>query len=675
MALLLGIDTGGTYTDAVLFDEDDGVRASAKSLTTKHDLGIGIVSATLAVIDEAGIDPRTLAMVSLSTTLATNALVEGQGGRVALVMAGFDERAAQRANLGEALRGDPVIRIAGGHTGHGVERTPIDLEALDVALDALDFPVEAFAVASMFAVRNPEHEQRIREHLLTRTGRPVTCSHELSSRLDGPRRAMTSVLNARLLPMIDQLLVAATASFQLLNITAPMMVVRGDGALIRAELARQRPVETILSGPAASLVGAAYLADAPDALVSDIGGTTTDYAVLSNGRPALDADGATVGGFRTMVEAVAMQTIGLGGDSEVAVQPSGLSHKLILGPRRVIPVSLLAVDHGELVHAALNRQVRQLRRGEQIGQFVVPGRNVPEGMIINERDQALLERLDGQPRALDEFIHTQREIGTLRHLVSRGLLLLSSVTPSDAAHVLGVHDAWDIDAATLAVTLLAECKNGRGLPLEGDAAAMAASIVEALAMRSAEALLAAGCELDELGDADLAIRLLGVGKPQDGARVHFDVRLDCPIVALGASAHVYYPRVAELLRTNAVIPQFAEVANAVGAVVGRVRVRKAGQIVMPGENRYRVFAGGEPTDHNALDTAVADAREKLSAAATEEAGLAGADNVELTFERKDRTAVIEGRETLIESNLAVVASGRPRVTSRLKSTATGLGIA
>ena len=96
-----------------------------------------------------------------------------------------------------------------------------------------------------------------------------------------------------------------------LGIMAPMMVVRGDGALISAEQAREKPIETILSGPAASLVGARWLTDESDAIVSDIGGTTTDIAVLRGGKPAMDPKGASVGPYRTMVEAVAMYTFGL----------------------------------------------------------------------------------------------------------------------------------------------------------------------------------------------------------------------------------------------------------------------------------------------------------------------------------------------------------------------------
>src|SRR5690606_27963105 len=165
----------------------------------------------------------------------------------------------------------------------------------------------------------------------------------LTSKLGGPRRALTTLLNARLISMIDRLIAATEGFMSMRGIACPLMVVRGDGALVSAAFARARPIETILSGPAASLVGACHITGLHDAVVSDIGGTTTDVAVLDGGRPRLDPEGATVGGFRTMVEAVSMRTFGLGGDSEVALEAGVLEPKILLGPRRLVPLSLAGV--------------------------------------------------------------------------------------------------------------------------------------------------------------------------------------------------------------------------------------------------------------------------------------------------------------------------------------------
>ena len=276
MAYFLGVDTGGTYTDAVIVDEAaDRVIGSAKSLTTRGDLALGIGRAVDAALAESGVSAAEVALVSLSTTLATNALVEGQGGRVALIFVGFDADDLDRGGLTEALKGDPVVRIAGGHTHAGTEAAPLDLAALEIQLRALGPEVMGFAVAARFATRNPAHEITIRDLIRRVTARPVTCSHELSAQLNGPKRALTAVLNARLIGMIDRLVAACESHLAASGIQAPLMVVRGDGALISAAMVRERPIETILSGPAASIVGARWLTGASDALVSDIGGTTT----------------------------------------------------------------------------------------------------------------------------------------------------------------------------------------------------------------------------------------------------------------------------------------------------------------------------------------------------------------------------------------------------------------
>jgi hypothetical protein len=129
--ILLGLDTGGTYTDAVLFDPKEGVLASAKALTTKHNLSIGLKGAIEKVLPHlpAGVAPAEIALVSMSTTLATNAIVEAHGAPICLILAGYDAKALERANLKQALGSDPVVFIAGGHKPSGDEQAPLDLEA------------------------------------------------------------------------------------------------------------------------------------------------------------------------------------------------------------------------------------------------------------------------------------------------------------------------------------------------------------------------------------------------------------------------------------------------------------------------------------------------------------------------------------------------------------------
>ena len=449
--LFLGIDTGGTYTDAVLWREGTAAKpagtvvAKAKALTTRHDLAVGISGAVDRVLAEAKVDPAAIKLASMSTTLATNALVEGQGGRVALVMIGFSETDLTRDGLKTALGTDPVVFCPGGHDVHG-RAAALDLSGLEAALPELAKGVSGFAVCAYFATRNPAHELAARDLIRERTGLPVTASHELSAKLGGPRRALTTLLNARLISMIDRLVAATEGFLAARKIACPLMVVRGDGALVSAAFARARPIETILSGPAASLVGARHMTGLDDAVVSDIGGTTTDVAVLDLGRPRLDPEGATVGGFRTMVEAVAMRTFGLGGDSEVALEAGALDPKILLGPRRLLPLSLSGMVHGAAVTAELERQLRAPNPGRLDGRFAVRT-GVPERLAagLTPPEAKLYEAIGAVPLPLDALLTSTAQHATLSRLVARGLVHVSGFTPSDAAHVLSRQSNWDAD--------------------------------------------------------------------------------------------------------------------------------------------------------------------------------------------------------------------------------------
>ncbi|MFC6686335.1 hydantoinase/oxoprolinase N-terminal domain-containing protein [Jhaorihella thermophila] len=664
MSLLLGVDTGGTYTDAVLIRGEE-VLASAKALTTRHDLAIGIGEAVRSVVGAAAVAPGEIGMASLSTTLATNALVEGQGGRVALIYIGFEAAGLERHGLREALRGDPVLVMAGGHDHSGRELAPLDLAALEAFLTAEGRGVSGFAVAGRFATRNPAHELAVARLVTEMTGTPATCSHHLSARLNGPKRAVTAVLNARLIGMIDRLIGRAQHVLAELGIDAPLMVVRGDGALMSAAQARSRPIETILSGPAASIVGARWLTGVENALVSDIGGTTTDVALLRDGRPAIAPEGARVGGFQTMVEAVAMRTWGLGGDSQVHLRAQGLVGGVTLGPRRVVPVSLLAHEAPEVVHAALDADLRAAAPGEMDAVFVRAVRGVePHGR--SEREAHLLERLAEGVQPLRKVLRNRMDRVALSRLEDRGLVQLSGITPSDAAHVLGWAEAWDREAAEKALTLWARKRIGSGEALAADPHGMAQLIVDQLVEQTVQALLEAALaeEAPSFGPdpADLARHVL-MRQALGGHRglLRLDAAVNVDIVGLGASAPIYYPAVGERLRGRMILPEHAGVANAIGAVVGQVTMRRRGVVTVPAPGRFRAHLPDGPQDFADADAAMACLELALRREAAEAVERAGVADAELGVRRERRTAEVEGRRVLVEAEIVVEASGRPRV--------------
>ncbi len=664
MAHLLGIDTGGTYTDAVLLDDEaNTIIARAKSLTTRPDLSIGIGTAIDAVMSQSGITPADVSMVSLSTTLATNALVEGQGGRVALIFIGFDEAELSKADLSDALNGDPVVLVVGGHTHAGSEANPLDFNANHAELESLSGQITGVAIASRFATRNPEHEIAVRDIVRDVLGVPVTCSHELSQALGGPKRALTAVLNARLIGLIDRLIAATEAHIASRGIDARLMVVRGDGALISADLARERPIETILSGPAASIAGAQWLTGAQNALVSDIGGTTTDICVLKNGLPKIDPQGAKVGKYRTMVEAVAMRTFGLGGDSEVSVT-DGLDGGLRLGPRRVMPVSLFARDYPNIAHTALDRALTLETPPIEAAQFVVPQwRDFPEG--LDKRETSVAERLQDGPLPRSQAVQSHVEGPALARLVQQGLVIMAGVTPSDASHVLGHMSDWDGDAALKALTLFARRRIGSGERLSDSARSLAQTIIDRLTQQTSWALLETSfAEEGWDNPADLARHPLMTSSLKGHENIlRLNAGIAVPVIGIGASAHNYYGAVGAALGCEIILPSDGGVANAIGAVVGQVAIHAEGTVTSGGEGAFRVHLPDGPAQFGDKDAALAALRLTLTEQATSQAIASGVEEVRITENLDLREAQIEAQTMFIEATLRITARGRPRITT------------
>jgi N-methylhydantoinase A/oxoprolinase/acetone carboxylase beta subunit len=658
MNLRLGFDTGGTYTDAVLYDPAAGVVASAKALTTRHDLAIGLGGALAAL--KPRID-RPIGLVSLSTTLATNALVEGHGQPIGLILIGYPASVLDGPPLQGVLAEDRVAMIGGGHDPLGDEQRPLDVAAAEAAIAMHAGAVAAFAVSGYFSVRNPAHEIAVRDLIRRRCDRPVSCGHELSAQLDAPRRALTALLNARLIPQLKQLIEAVQALLADSAIDAPLMVVKGDGSLIGASVAMECPVETILSGPAASVVGARHLAGVDDVFVADMGGTTTDIAVLREGRPVLNRDGAIVGGFRTMVEAIEVRSFGLGGDSEVHLRNDG---GLRLGPRRAVPLSLLATLHPDIVTQLAGQLAGDATTAD--GQFLLRQRPLDlPAATLPEAQRRLWEALAGGPVPASALPGGYANDRALARLIDRGLVIRAAMTPSDAAHVVGRQADWCREAARLGGMLLAR-QLGVGLTAE----AVAERIIEQVIRQSAEALLDTAFGRWRPGEAVIepGRKLIdeAIAGPQGRTTDLFTlaIALAGPIVAIGAPAGTYYPAVADRLGTTSVVPPFAEVCNAVGAVVGGIVRTVQALITTPEEGRYRVHLPSQVSDFVSLEGAAAFALATLRGVAEAQARQAGAVDLQLKEERRDKIVEgVGGLALFIESRVAVTALGRPRLAT------------
>ena len=650
MSIALGIDTGGTYTDAVLLDrERDRIVRTAKSPTTYQDLSLGIAHA----LDALGpFDPAGVAVVCLSTTLATNSIVEGKGFRVGLISIGYGPEGH--------LPADEVVVVDGGHNAEGEELRPLAEDPLLAALARLAAQVDGYAVSAYFGVLNPTHELRAAQLIRDRTGAPVVCGHELSPRLGMHERAATACLNVRLLPLVAELMDAVRSVLAARRIRAPLMIVRGDGSLVAERLARQRPIETLLSGPAASVVGACRLTGARDAIVIDMGGTTTDIAVVRDGRTEVDPEGATVGGWQTRVRATNIHTCGLGGDSRIRLGPAG---EVAVGPERVLPLCMLAAEHPEVVsQLEAVHQRQRAGRGDPPLELLVLVRT-PDTALLTTHEQRLVAALQAGPLSLHELsrrLQTHVALLDPRRLEGRRAVVRAGLTPTDVLHYTGRHVVWDRRAAELGLRIMA-------LKAKRPAEALVGEVLETVTQKLALAVLSKlvadrrgphpvpGCAVCELL---LSEAFCGAG----GFDTDVSLALRLPLVGIGAPAGTYLPPAAGRLGTTIQVPECSEVANAVGAASATVAMTAEGRVRPLSIDGFGAYGPDGMTRHAELEAAVAHAAQRTREAAARQAAAAGARDIQVNVveERRYGTTASEfGGQLLLEVTLRATAEGRP----------------
>lgn len=662
----LGIDTGGTYTDAVVFDmAAHRVLTKAKALTTRPDPLGGI----LAAVDSLGLDDTSqIRIVGLSTTLATNAVVESRFAPAGLLLLGFPPATASRIDHA------PVRCVKGFIDIQGHELLPLDKEGFSRALEDMlsaHPEVQALAIAGYCATMNPAHELQAMELAGQITDMPIVAAHHLSSRLNAIRRATTAVLNASLLPLIARLVRSVKEALTSRDIQAPLCIVKADGSVLSADAARLRPVETILSGPAASIVGATHLAGTVDpeainhALLVDMGGTTTDIAAIRDGRAVFTTRGAVVGTHETHVQAPAILTVGLGGDSYVRI----VRNTLTIGPQRVVPLCIVA-HHWPAI-------VERLRK--------LLDDHAPLDRLCQPADCFML--LDDSSRAVHETAHTEAIVEALRDgplyqddlatrtgvihasllriesLERAGVVIRCGMTPTDAMHVLGRFQDFNADASDLAARLY-----GRLLGMHArDVSQMIARMVpQQVACHVVRAALATDGQDDPTSQDDQFVQRIGSYLFDNESRsVQVRVKLDQPLIAMGAPAETYLPATAAHLESSCLVVPHAEVANAVGAVVGQVVCTVRASISQDLRGLYLVHADVACEPFTDLDQARTFVTEHVRLAAHTQAVEAGAHNphVEVTVDDRYGSAQTDAgaQDIYIETVVEARAAGRPHL--------------
>ncbi|PIE36528.1 hypothetical protein CSA56_00145 [candidate division KSB3 bacterium] len=506
--------------------------------------------------------------------------------------------------------------------------------------------------------------------MLWQNGAPVsiTCGHELTTQLDSVRRATTTALNASLIPLLQELIATVRHTLDESGITAPLMVVKGDGSLVRAKWAMQRPIETILSGPAASVVGAWHLAGDRDSWVVDVGGTTTDIARLHNGQPQLNPDGAQVGRWRTMVEAVDIHTVGLGGDSQVSLDTDRQSWRdpPAIGPRRIIPLSLLARQYPDVLDE-LRRQAQQTPPPKMAGRFILAQRQPFHS--LSEDDQELLALLSDGPQAISRLMADRRRYTSsllykIEHLAAKHLISYAGFTPTDALHVLDEFTRWDCEAAGLGAKLLSAQFH---LSPDEFCRQVAAGMSDQIAAELLGKVLSQEMQAfpDWNQERTAALLLERALAPLSCSALECRLILKHPIIAIGAPVEAYLPRTAAQMHTELIIPECAHVANAVGAIAGGVVLRKQVVIQLIEEYErmfFRAYLPDGNRDFDEINQAVEEVAQIMRPVLEEQAIQAGADHVEIAMNRCDQL-VPTGPGTIDElclgSKLHFTATGRP----------------
>ena len=321
--MLVGLDVGGTFTDAVVVAEGR-ILKSHKCRTTKPNLMEGIEAALAGVA--AAINPSEVTRVTLSTTIVTNALVMNQVDPVDLYVVpgpGMDIR--------PMLPAEPVV--LSGYTDHrGSLAAPLKQSELD-AIPGEKRHARA-AVSAKFSVRNPGLEQALKEELLADGYETVSAGAELSGSLNFPRRTVSAYFNSAVLGTFESFSEAVKAALARYGLTAPVYILKTDGGSLPLERMKASPVETAFTGPAASVLGMAALRSMPETMTValDMGGTTTDISLWQHGVPMMARGGAMIREYPSAVRSFAVSSVGIGGESAVAFDENG---QLQVGPDRL----------------------------------------------------------------------------------------------------------------------------------------------------------------------------------------------------------------------------------------------------------------------------------------------------------------------------------------------------
>ena len=636
MKIGIGIDTGGTYTDAVIYDfEKKKILAKSKTLTTKENLETGIGNA----LDMLPYDlVKQATVLSLSTTLATNACVENKGGRAKAVLIGTSDKVLESidAKTVYGLKPEDVLCLDAYSSFDGKIVSHPDWDQVMEEHDEWFSDAQALAVSAVNAVRNGGVcEKLAKERLTSKYDVPFVMAYELASELNVMERGATALLNAKLLPTIDEFMQSVKSALRARGLDGRMMIVRSDGSLMSEEMALLHPVKTILSGPAASIIGGKGLTDCEDCLIVDMGGTTTDVSIVKKGRPAM-TDGIKIGGYRTQIKGVYIDTFGLGGDSRITVE----GDRVLLNTRRVMPLCVAAIKY-----PAMKNKLQKLLDSNKVSilpvyEFLYLVKEPTDIRAYKEYEAELIEKLKGGPLMLGGG---ELDLYNLKceRLEEEGVIMRCGLTPTDMMHIKDDFSLFDKSASVLAASYLLKL-----LPQYDNIAEFADAVYDLVSRKLYEnivriLLINRHPRRYEKGIDSQLLSMIRDSYDDDGDFFSCLFRTRATLIGVGAPIHIFLPKAAEKLGADFVIPPDSEVANAVGAVIAdidaEVKVNISPINTTAGISGYTVYTENENADFDTLEESVKFAEasaKKLAVEKARERGALGELNIQVEMSSK-----------------------------------------
>jgi len=430
--MFIGLDMGGTHTDAVLVD-DGRVKRRCKAKTDPKDYLSTVTRALESVL--TGSNLASLKRLNLSTTVCTNAIVSKNTSPVGLLI-----EPGPGLNPHQLACSEKLFILTGAIDHRGRQTAPLREEEIKSADKEIHTSgIKHLAIVGKFSTRNPEHEIKVK-NTLSPVYDFITLGHRLSGRLNFPRRVFTAYLNSAVAATYKSFAAAMEAYSNQRQLPVAPDILKADGGTLSLAASQGLPVETILSGPSASIMGAMALVPATqDAIILDIGGTTTDIAFLADGVPLFEPRGISLAGYPTLVRALYSYSLGLGGDSclrvtggRLAIGPDRQGPAYALGGPCITPtdalIALGRLDLGDKATAVkgITRLADELGLSSQTMATTVLKQMAG---AITARASTLLDQINSQP------VYTVREVLEGKQLRPRQVIVIGAPAPALAAEL------------------------------------------------------------------------------------------------------------------------------------------------------------------------------------------------------------------------------------------------